>query len=419
MRLDATSFADRRLSSLLLVVALTSGGCNGSAPPSNAPSPPSSTPIATLTGSPTASVGPSSSPFELGGFPPPTSGPLPAATTAALQTVLDRSVERGLPGIAATVIVAGRGIWSGAAGSADGSRPLEPDAAFDIASVTKTVIATQVLRLVEAGTIGLDDPMDEHLPADIDVDTNHATIRDLLAMESGIPEPAVVEDPNFDADPGRAWTLDEVLDSIPEDRSERGSFRYSNTSYILLGLVIADATGMSVAEALRSGVLADPRFDRIVYQPDERPIAPLALPFLGGKVRPDILGEGGGYLPDRAAITTVPSAGCIAADAVSLALWAYDLFGGRLLSEPSLLAMTDFGEGTSRDGYGLGVFDFSSFVSGAPAVGNGGWESAGYAAHLVVIPSRGTVIVVLTNTSTNPATTLGPVSAGLSLAVRP
>ena len=336
-----------------------------------------------------------------------------------MQEILDRAVERGLPGVAATVIVAGRGIWSGAAGSADGSRSLEPDAAFDIASVTKTVIATQVLRLVDAGMLELDDPVDEHLPSDIDVDTNHATIRDLLAMESGIPEPALVDDPNFDAVPGRGWTLDEVLDSIPGNRGQRGTFRYSNTSYILLGLVIADATGMSVAEALRSGVLAGPRFDRIVYQPDERPVAPLALPFVGGEVRPDILRTGGGYLPDRAAVTSVPSAGCIAADAVSLALWAYDVFGGRVLSEESLLAMTDFGAGSAHDGYGLGVFDFSSFVSGASAVGNGGWESAGYAAHLVVIPSRGTVIVVLTNISTNPGATLGPLSAGLSLAVRP
>ena len=54
---------------------------------------------------------------------------------------------------------------------------------------------------------------------------------------------------------------------------------------------------MSVSAALRSHILADPRLSSLVYQPEEKPAGPLALPFLGGQVRPNIIEVGGGYLP--------------------------------------------------------------------------------------------------------------------------
>jgi CubicO group peptidase (beta-lactamase class C family) len=149
-----------------------------------------------------------------------------------------------------------------------------------------------------------------------------------------------------------------------------------------------------------------------VYQPEERPRGPLALPFLDGEVRADIIEVGGGYLPTRASASAGGGAGCIAANSAALARWGYLLFGGDLISEESLLAMTTF----NADRYGLGVFDQSIFFPqlGVDAVGNGGWDPGGYSASLSVLPKRGLVIAVLTNRDGAPATYVFPVAQELA-----
>ena len=124
--------------------------------------------------------------ISLAHFPEVPSDPLPDTVAAALQAALDSAVERGLPGVAATVLAPGIGTWSGAAGTADGVHPLAPTSQFAIASITKTVIAAQVMRLAEEGRLSLSDPVADHLPSGFDFDTNGATVANLLAMESGI-----------------------------------------------------------------------------------------------------------------------------------------------------------------------------------------------------------------------------------------
>ena len=90
-------------------------------------------------------------------------------------------------GMSATVMTAD-GTWSGATGSADGVRDVRVDSQFGIASITKSVIAAQVMQMVEAGELSLDAPASDYLPANFDFDTNGATIRQLLDMHSGIPD---------------------------------------------------------------------------------------------------------------------------------------------------------------------------------------------------------------------------------------
>ena len=190
---------------------------------------------------------------------------------------------------------------------------------------------------------------------------------------------------------------------------------------MLLGLVIAKTTGMSVAAALRSHILADPRLSSLVYQPEERPTGPLALPFLGGQVRPNIIEAGGGYLPSEAEASEGNGSGCMASDSGALALWTYLLFGRHLLSEPSLLAMTDFAKNDPHDHYGLGVFDVNPDLIdatggtgfGVQAIGNGGWEDGGYSSTTAVLPSKGVVISVLTNMAGDPRALVLPLAQQL------
>jgi D-alanyl-D-alanine carboxypeptidase len=372
----------------------------------------------TSTASPTAAV---PAPYGLGRFPAPPTGALPAATASTLQAILDRAVPN-LPGVSATVIVAGRGRWSGVAGIADDQHHVEVGSSFGIASNTKTVIAAEVMLLADHGKLALSDRVSAHLPRDFTFDTNGATIGNLLAMESGIPDPAL-DSTDYAADPMRDWSVREVLATVPADRSKPGDhFVYEDANYMLLGMVVAQVTGQTTAAALRSGVLADPRFDAIVYQPEEKPAGSLALPHVNGQLRPDILARGGGYLPSKAEASEGNGSGCMASDSGALALWGYQLFGGAIVSQHAIQAMTDFGadlpNGEGR--YGMGVFDQTNLANGygVPTVGNGGWDDGGYSSVMSVIPSQGIAIAVLTNEAGDPKQLVLPLAQQMAAVLR-
>src|SRR6266849_8119209 len=103
--------------------------------------------------------------YTLGHFPAVPTGSFSHSTAGALQAVLDAAIDPGgLPGITATVLAADGGAWSGAAGTADGVHPVEVRAQFGIASITKTVIAAEVMRLSEKALLRLSDLVSEHFP---------------------------------------------------------------------------------------------------------------------------------------------------------------------------------------------------------------------------------------------------------------
>ena len=407
---------------VVIVLATLVSACGTSAE-SNDASPLTTARVSSSPGSkPTSTASPKATvPYSLGHFAAPPTEALPAASASALQAILDQAVPN-LPGVSATVIVAGRGTWSGVAGTADGEHPVEVRSSFGIASYTKTVIAAEVMLLADEGKLTLSDPVSAHLPGDFTFDTNGATIGNLLAMESGIPDPALNTD--YAADPMRDWSVREVLATVPADRSKPGDhFVYEDANYMLLGMVVAQVTGQTTAAALRSGVLADPRFAALVYQPEEKPTGSLALPHVNGQLRPDILARGGGYLPSKAEASEGNGSGCMASDSGTLALWGYQLFGGAILSQQAVRTMSDFGADLPNGvmgPYGMGVFDQTNLASGygVPTVGNGGWDDGGYSSVMSVIPSEGIAIAVLTNEAGDPKQLVMPLAQQMAAVLR-
>ena len=122
---------------------------------------------------------------------------------------------------------------------------------YRIGSITKTMTATVILQLVQEGKLSLDDPISKYRP---DVPNgDNITIAQLLDMRSGLA--GYTENPMFqqavDDDPERIWTPDELLAlafSAPPLFPPGTAWQYSNTNYVLLGLVMEDVTGQSVAE---------------------------------------------------------------------------------------------------------------------------------------------------------------------------
>ena len=346
-----------------VVVLLVLGGCDGGSGPAETAE------TAETTGSSAqaepSTEGISTGTYALGEFPPFPEGPFPGSTAEALQASLDATIEDGtFIGVTAAVIVVDRGSWAGAAGSADGT-PLTPDSPTPTHSSGKTVVAAEVLRLAEDGMLSLDDPAAEHLPPELAFfDANGATIRQVLGMRSGIPglNESTPEGAYYPAE--QASTAVKVFRKLPEPEvAPGGEPDYASTNYVLLGTIIEHATGRPLAEVLRSDVLGSPALEGFAYTVEDA----LASDGYGVRVTPS-----------------------------SLARWGYELYGGFVLSDPSLDEMTDF----QGDWYGLGVMDLSSEY-GTLAVGHEGESSAPQCCsliRLVAIPEEGVVISVQANT---------------------
>jgi D-alanyl-D-alanine carboxypeptidase len=348
---------------------------------------------------PPASTGPTeqAAEFPIATFAAISEEPVTEELAAKLQVALDDLAGSGAfteeGGMVATVMTAD-GSWSGTVGTADGVRDLQVDDQFAIASITKSVVAAQVMLMVEAGELGLDDLATDHLPADFQFDTNGATIRHLLSHRSGIPDDYSAMFGTLQSDPLRVWMPADVLERLPTSRGVAGrSFEYSGANYLLLGLVIEHVRGRPVAEVLREGVLAIDGMERLVSQPAEKPTEPMAMP--GGESTA-ALETGGGYLPSLAATSAFPAAGGIASDSPSLARWWRVFCAGEIVSQATLTEMSAFDPDVSPFDGGYGLGSNNPAYGHARAVGHGG-ELFGYMSWAACLPEEGAVIVLLSN----------------------
>jgi len=182
------------------------------------------------------------------------------------QDAMDTAVrEDGAPGVLGEAADGG-GVWHGAAGVADRrtKRPRLPHDRFRIGSLTKPFVATVLLQLESERRLDLDDPVARWLPGLVrgnGYDGRRITVRQLLGHTSGIHD--FVTDSRFDRayfgrgflrhryDPQRpAGLVRTALAHRPSFAPGTG-FRYSNTNYVLAGMVIEKVTGRSYATEIR------------------------------------------------------------------------------------------------------------------------------------------------------------------------
>ena len=235
--------------------------------------------------------------------------------------------------------------WEGAAGMADpdGGVEMSPAHPFRIASTTKTFVAASVLRLVEDGRFGLDDPVagllsDEHVGAlrDGGYRPERITVRHLLTHTSGLYDHTDGEayGEAIVADPQHRWTRAEQVRAAMaggEPWGEPGTvFHYSDTGYVLLGEIVERATGRPLAAAVRELVGLDRLGLESTWWETEEP-APVGAParahqFLGDldttAFDPSFDLYGGGGL-----VSTVGD----------LARFGRALFAGRVFARPETL----------------------------------------------------------------------------------
>lgn len=184
---------------------------------------------------------------------PPVADAPPLA--AALGKHLAQVYPADGPGAAVLVVKGDEVVYRGAHGLANLETPatLEAGHRFRIGSLTKTLTAILVLRLAQEGRLGLDDPIEKHLT---DWPAEGITVRHLLHQASGIQNytlmPAWLERMREDI---AAKELAAIVRAAPRVFEAGSSWGYSNSNYILLGLIAEAAAKQPFDEALRERVL--------------------------------------------------------------------------------------------------------------------------------------------------------------------
>jgi D-alanyl-D-alanine carboxypeptidase len=405
---------------------------------------PGASPAATLSASPTlpavtASTGPAASAIPVATpratLPPvPAPAPISMLDRTGIQARLQAALEQdraalAAPGMVATVLFNDGRSWTGIAGVADlaSGRALTANTPFALASVSKTFLAAEILLLVDAGRLALDDRVAPLLPGVLvggrAIDTR-ITVRELLDHTSGLRD--FLTDAKLDAavtaDPTRRWTATMALAYAGRPLAAPGvGYHYANTNYVLLGLIAERLAGQSLAAEFRSRFFGPLGLTSAFYQGVERSAATLPTAYRYSSVALDAvprdITDGTAIRPFTALTTATGAAGSIAASAPDVARWARALYGGSVLPAADLEAMIGDAAHTltlkPAAPYGLGVQVYE--VNGRVAYGHGG-RLVGAQSVVRYFPSEGVTIVVLTNESRfDPS----PVAADLLAVVAP
>ncbi|MBA2718418.1 MAG: serine hydrolase [Chloroflexi bacterium] len=382
-----------------------------SALPGSGSIPEVSAPPSTPSGStPPATVGPGSSPG-----PEPSGGPTLAerrmATLAvSLQAELDRVRARlAIPGAAVTILFPDGSRWFGGSGLADiaARTPVTATTAFALASISKTYTSALVLQLVGEGRLRLSDPAAGLLPPLRLAIDRRITVAMLLNHTSGLADyflnPKI--DRPLQSRPTAMWSADQALGYVGKSVAPPGArYFYSNTNYLLLGLIAERLTGEPLGVSIQTRFLEPLGLAATWDQIDTKARATLAhgyrLPGTKLTAKAVDLADGSGIAPFRSVVTAAGGAGAMAGTTDDLARWAQALYGGRVLGpDGTALLLGGFSPTTPHlpgVPYGYGVQAFS--VDGHPSLGHSG-RLLGFRGAVRQFPIDGLTIAVLTNQS--------------------
>lgn len=259
---------------------------------------------------------------------------------------------------------------------------------YRIGSITKQFTAAAIMQLVEAGQIRLDAPIQEY----VDFPTgSEVTVEHLLHHTSGIKSYTSLGEEwarTIPLDVTHEQMLALVVDE-PFDFSPGDEWRYNNSGYYLLGMIVENVSGGSYLDYVEQTLAAPLGLERTTYCDEKRLIA--------GRAEGYELEEGELVNDDPISMTHPFAAGSMCSTVLDLLRWQEALESGDVVSIDSYARMTTVatlndGEATNY-GYGVGVGN----LEGHPRVAHGGGIN-GFVTYLARYPDDDLRIVVLTNT---------------------
>ena len=336
-----------------------------------------------------------------------TSDPFPHAKRAAIDDALATAFGASkVPGVVVGIWIPGEGSYVATRGTSDTktSKPMRIEDHFRIGSITKTFTATLLLILADEKRLGLDDPVSKYVAWVPNGD--RITLRMLADMTSGLHN--YTEDDAWVktafSDFKRVWTPRELVDvgiKHPPDFPPGQGWHYSNTNYVLLGMILEHVTGKKIQAS----------FDEKVFKPlklkeTSWPVgAALPNPYAHGttvQTLDDKLDDATHRNPSWAF-----TAGELVSTMADLRTWIVSYATGSLVSpetQKQRLAWMTMPPNKPERAYGIGIGIDHGWL------GHTG-ELPGYNCSAYYLPDKKAVIVVMVNSDipaerANPAPTI-------------
>lgn len=261
--------------------------------------------------------------------------------------------------------------------------PFTPDAKFRLGSLTKQFTAACIMLLQERGKLKTSDLISQYIPV-TPAAWSKITIRNLLTHTSGIPNFTDVPDymNHVALLPTTPAKLYLSFRDKPLDFQPGAKFSYSNSNYILLGMIVEQASGMKYADFLQKNIFGPLHMDNTGVDSNARILHHRVYGY--SKAADKIINA------DYADMTVPYAAGALYSTTHDLATWNNALYGGKVLKPESLTEMTT--PYKSNYAYGLGV----KTVDGNKRIEHGGGIE-GFTTYLTYDPGDKLSVVVLNN----------------------
>lgn len=362
-------------------------------------------------------------------MPAPAPPPAHPATPAA-QAVVDAALAAGTaPGISAAIALADGGLIAVTAGVADRETrtPLTPRDLMLAGSVGKTFAVARALQQIEAGKLSLDDPIEKHLGAEPWFarlpNARTTTVRHLMTHTSGLVryefKDAFARD--LRANPDKVWAPEELLAYVfdePAPFAPGEGWEYSDTNYIVLGMILEKVHPHNFYTQVRRGVLTRLRESQIT--PSTSRVIPGLVQGYTGDGDP-ITGAGGPVIVDGRFVINPQfewTGGGFATTPTDLARWAQLLYTGGVFRKPETARLMIDEAVPAKLGpnakYGLGVIVRPETPVGE-VWGHSGFFP-GYLTEMIYLPARGISVAVQVNTSDARAIGTSPLRIAFDLA---
>jgi CubicO group peptidase (beta-lactamase class C family) len=342
-----------------------------------------------------------------------------ASTAASAQLTADQQTkvaaiaekvlaETGVPSASVGIVVDGKVAYAKAFGVADKASGVKatPEMAYPIGSISKQFTATAALLLQQDGKLSLDDKVGKYFPEL--TRANDVTLRNLMTMTSGYEDFA----PQDYIIPAWRKPIDPLVNvhqwaEKPLDFEPGTDWQYSNTNYVLLGLIVQKVSGEPLYQFIRERVLAPLKLPGVfnTYTQREKLQVTGYVSYAMAPVRVLPLEGTGWYFGD----------GDLAMPAATLLQWDLGIMNRSLLTPASYKEFeTPFVLKSGKDsGYGLGIFVGKR---GGHRMFEHGGEVGGYVSENMVFPDDHVAIVVLTNeVAASAASEIGGAIAALVL----
>jgi CubicO group peptidase (beta-lactamase class C family) len=331
---------------------------------------------------------------------------LPAEMTEKIDKLVNDTLSRtGVPSASIAIVKDGQIAYTKAYGDArlEPKLPAQPHMRYSIGSISKQFTAAAILLLQEQGKLSLDDKVGKYVP-DL-TRANEVTIRQLLSHTSGYqdywPQDYVMP---MMLQPVTAQKILDIWARKPLDFDPGTKWQYSNTNYVIAGVIIEKVSRTPLLKFLQEKVFTPLEMTSVMDTDQEKlgDTDPTGyLRYALGPPRPAAK-EGKGWLF---------AAGELAMPAQDLAKWDISIINQKLLKPASYSEMGSdvrLKNGLATN-YGLGVSVGSQ--AGHRALSHGG-EVSGFTAQNVVFPDDRAAIVVLTNQDA--ASAAGPIAGGIA-----